>query len=183
MQTYEEDVFFMFLFLRPLSQSALPRPRGGCLCLSLASISICLCLASISICLASWLPRPWSPHSAFSLPWLTLGSSALAPASKICVDYITDSAVRHQMMFCIPVLSHTHTHTCLTAHFPRLPGWAGTRKVKPIWILLKQETVSGSGITWAICKYAPCSRQTTMPAPHHSVLYRPDALPAAQPRA
>ena len=85
--------------------------------------------------------------------------------------------------FCIPVLSHTHTHTCLTAHFPRLPGWAGTRKVKPIWILLKQETVSGSGITWAICKYAPRSRQTTMPAPHHSVLYRPDALPAAQPTA
>jgi len=32
-----------------------------------------------------------------------------------------------------------------------LPGWAGTRKVKPIWILLKQETVSGSGITWATC--------------------------------
>ena len=48
-------------------------------------------------------------------------------------------------------------------------GWAGTTKVKPIWILLKQETVSGSGISWAICKYAPCSRQTTMPAPHHSV--------------
>jgi len=26
-----------------------------------------------------------------------------------------------------------------------------------------------------------CSRQITMPAPHHSVFYRPDALPAAQP--
>ena len=43
-----------------------------------------------------------------------------------------------------------------------LPRWARTRKVKPIWILLKQETVSGSGISWA--------------------LYRPDALPAAQQR-
>ena len=31
--------------------------------------------------------------------------------------------------------------------FPGLPGSAGTRKVKPIWILLKQETVSGSGIS------------------------------------
>ena len=30
---------------------------------------------------------------------------------------------------------------------------------------------------------APCSRQITMPAPHHSVFYRPDALPAAQPTA
>jgi len=32
----------------------------------------------------------------------------------------------------------------------------------------------------AICKSAPRSRQITMPAPHHSVFYRPDALPAAQ---
>jgi len=52
---------------------------------------------------------------------------------------------------------------------PGLPGWAGTRKVKPIWILLEQETVSGSGISWAIRKSAPCSRQITTPAPHHSV--------------
>ena len=32
-----------------------------------------------------------------------------------------------------------------------------------------------------ICKSAPRSRQITMPAPHHSVFYRPDALPASQP--
>jgi len=64
-----------------------------------------------------------------------------------------------------------------------LPGWAGTRKVKPIWILLKQETVSGSGISWAICRSAPRFRQISMPAPHHSFFYRPDALPVAQPTA
>jgi len=29
--------------------------------------------------------------------------------------------------------------------------------------------VSGSGISWDICKSAPRSRQITMPAPHHSV--------------
>jgi len=59
------------------------------------------------------------------------------------------------------------------ALFPGLPGWAGTRKVKPIWTLLKQETVSGSGISWAIgglCKSTPRSRQITTPTPHHSVL-------------
>ena len=43
--------------------------------------------------------------------------------------------------------------------------------------------MSGSGISWAICKSAPCSRQITMPAPHNSVFYRPDALPTAQPTA
>ena len=62
-----------------------------------------------------------------------------------------------------------HTHIRLTALFLGLPGWAGTRKAKPIWILLKQETVSGSGISWAICKSAPCCRQITTPAPHHSL--------------
>jgi len=48
---------------------------------------------------------------------------------------------------------------------------------------LEQETVSGSGIIWAICKSAPLLRQITTPAPHHSVFYRPDALPAIQPTA
>ena len=65
-----------------------------------------------------------------------------------------------------PATHDTHTH--LTALCRGLPGQARTRKVKPIWILLKQKTVSGSGISWAICKSAPCSRQITMPAPHHS---------------
>ena len=69
---------------------------------------------------------------------------------------------------------HEHTHT----HGP----FSGTTRVsryqkcKPIWILLKQETVSGNGISWAICKSAPRSRQITTTAPHHSVFYRPDAL-------
>ena len=70
----------------------------------------------------------------------------------------------------------THTHTRLTALCPGLPRWAGTRKVKPVWILLKQETVSGSGISWAICKSAPRSRQTTTPAPHHSVFLQAGCL-------
>jgi len=65
--------------------------------------------------------------------------------------------------------THTHTHTRLTALCLGLPGCASTRKVKPIWILLKQETVSGSSISWAVCKSAPSSRQISTPAPHHSV--------------
>ena len=70
-------------------------------------------------------------------------------------------------------LPGTHTHTRLTTLCSGLPRWAGTRKVEPIWILLKQETVSGSGINWAICKSAHRSPL--------SFFYRPDALPAAQP--
>ena len=91
------------------------------------------------------------------------------------------------------VTTHTHTHTHPHPHsHPHshpfndpLSGTTrlsrGTRKVKPIWILLEQETASGSGISWAIFKSASRSRQITTPVPHHSVFYRPDALPAAQP--
>ena len=99
----------------------------------------------------------------------------------------TQTDVRTPHRFIDPILhamwAHTHTRIHLMALFPGLPGWAGTRKVKPIWILLKKETMSGSGISWDICKSATRSRQITMPAPHHSVFYRPDALPAAQPTA
>ena len=109
-------------------------------------------------------------------------SSAVRRISKRGMRNLRPSCDYHQQISHL-ARAHTHTHTRLTTLFPRLPGWAGTRKVKPIWILLKQETVSGSGISWDICKSAPRSRQITTPAPHHSVFYRPDALPAAQPTA
>ena len=78
---------------------------------------------------------------------------------------------------------YIHTYTRLMALCPGLPGSAGTRKVKPTWILLKQETVSGSGISWAICKSASRSRQKIMPVPHHSVFTGRMPFPAAQPSA
>ena len=42
------------------------------------------------------------------------------------------------------------------------------RKTKTNLDFLEQETVSSSGISWAICKSAPRPSQITMPAPHHS---------------
>ena len=61
-----------------------------------------------------------------------------------------------------------HTHS-FNGPLSRTTWVSWYRKGKPIWILLKQETVSGSGISWAICKSAPRSRQITTPASHHSV--------------
>jgi len=43
-----------------------------------------------------------------------------------------------------------------------------TRKANANLDSMEQETVSGSGISWAICKSAPCPRQISMPASHHS---------------
>ena len=62
----------------------------------------------------------------------------------------------------------THTHLFYGA-LSRTIWVSWYQKGKTIWILLKQEIVSGSGISWAICKSAPCSKQITMPTPHHSV--------------
>ena len=72
-----------------------------------------------------------------------------------------------------------HTHTSILRPYglsQGLPGLACTRKVKPVWILLKQKTMSGSGISLAICKSAPRPRQITTP-----VWW--DDLPATQPTA
>jgi len=68
--------------------------------------------------------------------------------------------------YVITITKKGNKHTRLTALFLGLPGLAGTRKVKLISILLKQETASGSGISWAIHKSAPSSRQITMPCQH-----------------
>ena len=82
--------------------------------------------------------------------------------------------------------THTHTHT----HTQPFNGpLSGTTRVSQHQIdktdldFTEQETVSGSGISWAVCKSAPRSRQK--PRQHFTtqVFYRPNALPAAQPTA
>jgi len=104
--------------------------------------------------------------------WQLLTSSlniAMQLLATIVCCFIFHTVTIHVAQFKHYVSHHYYyTHTHLMALCLRLPGWAGTRKVKPIWILLKEETVSRSGISWAICKSTPRSRQITTPAPHHS---------------
>ena len=65
---------------------------------------------------------------------------------------------------------------------PRLPGWAGTREVKPVWILLKQK---GGEWQWHQLGYMQlCTLLQTdnhASTPPLSFFYRPDALPVTQP--
>ena len=63
--------------------------------------------------------------------------------------------------------SHTHRQTHPLSGTTRVSRYQ--KGEKSVRILLKQETMSGSGISWTICKSAPHSRQKTLPAPHHSV--------------
>ena len=98
----------------------------------------------------------------------------------LCVEVVRQGVPDHGAVHS-DLISPYYSHTRLTALFPGLPGWAVTRKVKPIWILLKQETVSGSGISWAICKSAPRSRQKTTPTPHHSKKFFTGRMPFLPP--
>jgi len=80
------------------------------------------------------------------------------------------------------------THTTVLLLFWNLSGTTRvsryqkgkTRKTKTNLDLLEQEIVSGSGICWAICKFASHPRQPHQ-HPTTQFFYRPDALPAAQP--
>jgi len=74
---------------------------------------------------------------------------------------------------------HTHTHP-FNGPLSRTTRVSWYQKGKPIWILLKQETVSGSGIRWAIRKSAPRSRQITTPVPQHSIFFT-DRMPFLPP--
>ena len=83
-----------------------------------------------------------------------------------------------------PTYIHTHTHT----HLFNGP-FSGTIQVsryqngKTNLDFSEARNSEWQGISWAIHKAVPAYRQITTPAPHHSVFYRPDALPAAQPTA
>ena len=151
----------------------------------------CLFSARLSVALFPAAPTPPSPPAANHMQEHIYTNSAFST----CSQSHTRTHLQHEHSSDIEFYSlmyklkigdtrrNTGTHIRLMAIFLGLPRWANIRKVKTIWILLKQETVCGSGISWAICKSAPNSRQITTPAPHHSVFYRPDAFPATQPKA
>jgi len=81
--------------------------------------------------------------------------------------------------------THTHTHTHLMALFRDYPGEPVPERLNQSgfhWSKRQWEAVASAGLLghMQVCT----SLQTdNRPASHHSVFYRPDALPAAQPTA
>ena len=69
-----------------------------------------------------------------------------------------------------PFHKKSHTHTRLTALFPGLPGWAGTRKAKSNLDFTEARDSEWQWHQPVICKSAPRSIEITMPTPHHSFL-------------
>jgi len=72
--------------------------------------------------------------------------------------------------------AHSYTHP-FNGCFPGLLRRAGTRKIKPIWILLKQATVASAG-HMQVCNSLQTDNHTSTPP-----LSFVQALPAAQPTA
>ena len=77
--------------------------------------------------------------------------------------------------------THTHTHTRLTALCPGLPGWAGTRKVKP-----NLDFTEARDSEWQWHQLGHMQVCTSLQTDNHAStqplsFYRPNALPAAQP--
>ena len=98
------------------------------------------------------------------------------PLGCACSDQEFSSA---QFVCCKQTLRiKTETNTRLTTPFPWLPGWAGTSSN------LDFTEARDSEWQWHQLGYMQVctSLQTTTPALHYSVFYRPDALPTAQNR-
>jgi len=76
-------------------------------------------------------------------------------------------SVCHMHAFCQNYYYH-HSFTALWI-LSRTTQVSRYEKGKTNLDFLVQETVSGSGIHWAICKSVTRPRQNTMPTPHHSV--------------
>jgi len=83
------------------------------------------------------------------------------------MTYIKGIYFTFVLVVCFPQsTSHTHPFNGPLSGTTRVSRY---QKAKTNWILLKQETLSGSGISWAMCMSAPRSRQITTPAPHLKV--------------
>ena len=150
---------------------------------------------------------PGRPGWAFSALTLLVGRQEGHPAcKKLSGEVLAWLSVCSEVQTCIwPSWCHCHSLSLASVKSRLvLPFWYW-----PTRVISEKGLLNGCVCTWVgryqkgktnldftgardsewqwhqlgICKSAPRSRWITTPAPHHSVFYRPDALPAAQPTA
>ena len=111
-----------------------------------------------SICCHSLLLHIFRTFS-FSTCYATVYHSVLNQCPVFLLYY--------QLLLLLLLLLLLHPFNCL---FSRTTWVSRHQKGKPFWILLDQEMMGSSGISWTICKsFAPRSGQITTPVPHHLV--------------
>jgi len=121
----------------------------------------------ISICSAHWSKSTQSPANCSHptslpsrLPRWNIGLTScvigtlledLRPKLRLVVTTRENCAVWWMQYFYTKYASYIHP---LNGPLSRTTQVSHTRKVKPVWILLEQETMGGSGIRWAVYKSA-----------------------------
>ena len=140
----------------------------------------------LTTCLISWVSNAWQSEN-IGLPRIQLSNDAHTHLLHRWIQVhhlVSDSQLVNEFLHTTTpdeFITNTHTHPRLTAFCPGLPGWADTRKVKPIWISLKQ--TDGE---WQWHQLGHMQVCTSLQTYNHAStpplsFYRPDALPAAQP--
>jgi len=123
----------------------------------------------------AWPDAPITPASP-TLPWKPLGPVAPTPSAA---NQQTPNSLAERG------LHTTYNRSVHTFNGP-LSGTTQVsryQKGKTNMILLKQETVSGSGISWAIMQVCTSLQTDNHASTPPLSFYRPDVLPANQPTA
>ena len=147
-------------------------PLNGCVCVTPPPMVLCLPVCLLMCCLfvcpqASLRNYMSSLHQVFCMLPM---AETLSSFGGVAIYYVIPVL---WMALCLHIMArnsrHQYTH-------PFNGPFYGTTQVSQyqtgktsLVFLLKQVTVSGSGISWAVCKSAPRCRQITTPAPHRSV--------------
>ena len=135
-------------------------------------------MCQLSCCLSWRYLRLSSCSACFSAAASTASRGQPVSCSRTALQFISVCQQLSALIQRTP--PHYYTTHPLNGHLSGTSQLSRYQKGKPVSTLLKQETVSGSGISWAICKSAPRSRQITTPTPDHSVFLQagcPSCLP------
>ena len=102
---------------------------------------------------------------------VSISAHSISPVGVTLATDTGGNVAREGLYYFTHTHAHPHTHTILQQSWilSRTTWVSQHQKGKTNLDLLEQETVSGSDISWAICKSAPWPRYITTPASHHSV--------------
>jgi len=133
-----------------------------------ASCSQCTFWQSLYVCVSSLA-------SSILGTAVVVASKAASAALSTAKDVYYTLQARNE----VPMhLLNTHTHPFYSP-VDFVWDYPGEPVPEPIWILLKQETVSGTGISWAIRKSAPRPRQ--IPRQHPTTHFFTGQMPFLPP--
>jgi len=164
-------------------------------CISIGSAVFCAAHCRVAIHYSLHLNTLNSQLKTQSL-WLTRwnhwsnDSPSYQHFSVVCVCVCVCACACVFVCVCVLVCCLLHMNNALDREAPVLWHLLQDNLGKPAPERLNRSGFSWSSrwwggalsISWNICKsFAPHCRQITMLAPHHSIFYRPDALPDAQP--